>query len=87
MLQSHENAIKNREETAKVICRNYDFKGYDYSPLEKAKVDEIVDKLRDVHRTQEALVKRMKVRSSRFLVGREEGSGADSISFVTGFGS
>lgn len=63
---------------AQMVCSQYEFKGYDYSPLEKAKIDEIVDKMRELRKRQEGVVKQKQVRlclSSRGAAERDEADG------------
>ena len=57
----HEDAVVGREELANILCATYDLKGYDYSPLEKVKIDEILDKLKDIKKRQENVIRQLKV--------------------------
>lgn len=60
--QTHENAVRAREETAQAVCNQYEFKGYDYSPLEAAKIEEIVEKIQEIKKRQEQVIKQKQVR-------------------------
>jgi len=76
----HETAIKEREEIAKVLCATYQLKGYDYSPLEKVKIDEILDKLKDVKKRHDNMIRQMKVSFSTRVSSRSPKLRADSSS-------
>lgn len=78
----HETAIKEREEIAKVLCASYELKGYDYSPLEKIKIDEILDKLKDVKKKKDNMIRQMKASLPARLV-RDNAKSPTDFRFVS----
>ena len=80
--QMHETAIKEREEIAKVLCATYQLKGYDYSPLEKVKIDEILDKLKDVKKRHDNMIRQMKVSFPRRVSSRSNEEFRADLSFL-----
>ena len=77
----HEEAVVRREETAKMLCVTYELKGYDYSPLEKVKINEILDKLKDVKKRQENANRQLRV-SHHQLVNVPCGAPTSEPSFI-----
>lgn len=56
--------MRERENKVRELSKTFNFPGYDYSPLEEAKVIDLVDKLQEIVRKAESDLKRLQVSSS-----------------------
>jgi DNA repair protein RAD50 len=59
--EAYERNVKEREAAVKEAANAHDFSGYDYSPLEEAKVTEFIDKLHELVRKAESDLKKLQV--------------------------
>lgn len=59
--QAYERNLKDREAAVKEAANAHDFSGYDYSPLEEAKVIDFIDKLHELVRKAESDLKKLQV--------------------------
>lgn len=53
--------MRDRESAVKEAANAHDFDGYDYSPLEEAKILEFIDKLHELVRKAESDLKKLQV--------------------------
>lgn len=54
--------MREREAAVRELSKTFNIPGYDYSPLEEAKVADFVDRLQELVRKAEADLKRLQVR-------------------------
>jgi DNA repair protein RAD50 len=59
--QNFERNVRERESAIREVAKTHNFAGYDYSPLEDAKIVEFVDKLHDLVRRAEADLRKLQV--------------------------
>jgi DNA repair protein RAD50 len=59
--QAYERNLKDREAAVKEAANSHDFAGYDYSPLEEAKIVDFIDKLNELVRKAESDLKKLQV--------------------------
>ena len=61
----YEKNLRERDSAVREAANLHDFAGYDYSPLEEAKVVEFVDKLHEVVRRSESDFKKLQAQGGR----------------------
>jgi DNA repair protein RAD50 len=59
--QAYERNVKEREAAVKEAADAHDFAGYDYSPLEDAKIVDFIDKLNELVKKAESDLKKLQV--------------------------
>ena len=63
--QSYERNVREREAAVREASKQHNFSGYDYSPLEEAKIVEFVDKLHEMVRKAESDLRKLQVSTKR----------------------
>ncbi|GFZ50594.1 Hydrolase acting on acid anhydrides [Saitozyma sp. JCM 24511] len=63
--RNFERNVRERESAIREVAKTHNFAGYDYSPLEDAKIVEFVDKLHDLVRRAEADLRKLQADGAR----------------------